>query len=129
MSAECVCRTPSRFLLDGIAVCNCKHIVWRQVPTSLPGPSTFRPSFEVAQPTWAASGIGDTPMQVYSKKVASIDPKTRARIVREAKRLLGNPHMLGRQNVIDAVDAARLAGANDLAHDIDLAQWVATLEE
>lgn len=122
----CVCKTPPRFLLDGIAVCNCRQLVWRQASEGLP---TFRPSFEVTQPIWAAAGVGDTPMEVYSQWAISVEPRTRARIVREAKRLLGNPRSLARQNIVDAIDAARLAGAHDTADEIELDQWVARLEE
>ena len=113
MSQLCFCKQAPRLLLDNQAVCRCKHLVWRPalgtIPSFAPSPFGF-----VGQQTWTAIH----------------DPMARSMLVRQAKaRVGGEMALLPYEDVRDAADAARLAGENVIARDLEYEQWVAGLEE
>lgn len=114
VSQLCFCKQAPRLLLDGAAVCRCKHLLWRPALGTIPSftPSPF--GFAGSQ-TWTALH----------------DPAGRSALVRQAKQRIGGHDipLIAYENVRDAVDAARLAGENVVATDLEYEQWVAGLEE
>jgi hypothetical protein len=99
----CGCLQKPRLLLDRVSICACPHLVY--TPSRPYGPMT-------SWDTW----------------VPIVNARERARLVRVAKERIGlHVPECDPENVRDAVDAARIAGENVLANDLEYEQWVALL--
>ena len=104
VSQLCFCKRPPRELTARYAVCACPHLVY--VPSRLIGPMT-------PWDTW----------------VERLDADLRKRLVAQAKANVGldGPIETLPENIRLAVEAARLAGENGVADDLEYEQWVASL--
>ena len=104
MSNLCFCKRPPRELIARYAVCACPHLVY--TPSRLIGPMT-------PWDTW----------------VPRMDANLRKQLVAMAKARVGldEPSRIAPQNLVAAVEAARMANENRFADDLEYEQWVASL--
>jgi hypothetical protein len=100
----CMCGHRPRPVAQSVALCRCRHLIW--VPTT-----PFRPD---------PLGTSWTP---------HFDPTQRAAILAELKARVDLDKAAPSADVRDATEAARLAGQNQFADDLDFAHWIASLEE
>jgi hypothetical protein len=59
---------------------------------------------------------------------ASADERFRRELIFEAKRRVGVAFVVPAADLADAVEAARMAGEDSFANDLEYEQWVASLQ-
>jgi hypothetical protein len=118
---DCRCgQAPRPIINSTIGICKCRHLVYRRVRAFAP------PSF--APPSFALNGLFSQQEQQHNVWTASVDRRARRALILDAKRRVGIELVLPAEDVAAAVEAARLAGEDGFANDLEYEHWVAALE-
>lgn len=117
---RCSCgRAPKPIINNTVAICNCRHLVYRR-------PFTFAP------PSFAPTGMigGPYSQQEVQQNIwtASADERFRRELILEAKRRIGVEFVVPVADLAAAAEAARMVGEDALANDLEYEQWVAALK-
>ncbi len=114
---NCHCgQAPKPIINNTVAICNCRHLVYRRVHAFAP-------------PSFAPVGlIGSQQESRHNAWTASVASATRRHLILEAKRRVGIEFTVPADDLQAAAEAARMAGEDGLANDLEYEQWVTALK-